>query len=425
MRILKLPPYGPPEQTSSAHLTNDLNKALVQAGFVVENYIPTPTRGVSDAVRRQYKKIKYEEFEGGKVIIHRFSLLREGKNPILRALRYFLCHVIHYHKGIRAKKIDLVYGGSTPPTQGVLCTLVAKKLSKKQGKKVPFIYNLQDVFPDSLETAGLSKKNSLFYKIGTKIADYTYRNADAIIVISNDIKDNIMAKGVPEEKIHVIYNWINTDKVRPVKPADNRLYEELGLSRDTFKVVYAGNLGLAQGIDTLLDTAKALQDNKNIEFIIFGKGVQEDNLKKRAMDEKLTNVRFFPLLPAERVPEVYSLADACVVCCKAGTGGAGVPSKTWTIMACGRPLLVSFDIGSELCRTIEAANAGLCSPAGDSQALMQNVLQMYGQPEQRLLMGSNARDYAVQFAGKEKATAKYVAVLSASVQQKENVLQSI
>lgn len=417
MKELKLSPYYEPEQISSSHLDEDLQSAYAAAGITTEIFCPTPTRGITPEVRNQYKTIKYEEKLDGKVIVHRFSMFREGKNPIMRALRYVLVNLIQYFKGAGAKNIDVVYGASTPPTQGVLCALVAKRLSKKRGKKVPFIFNLQDVFPDSLVTAGLTQKDSLLYKIGDKISNYTYRNADAIIVISQDIKENIMAKGVRSEKIHVIYNWIDTEAVQPVAKENNRLYEELGLSRDTFKVVYAGNLGKMQGIDTVLAAAKVLQQNSNIEFVIFGKGAEEDALKKQAAEEKLTNVKFFPLLPADRVPEVYSLGDACVVCCKAGTGGGGVPSKTWTIMACGRPLLISFDAGCELCRTVESAGAGLCSDAGDGQALAQNVLRLYEQPEEKETLGKNARSYAVAYAGKETATEKYVQLIKKTAKE--------
>jgi len=167
----------------------------------------------------------------------------------------------------------------------------------------------------------------------------------------------------------------------------------------------------------VLAAAKALQENSNIEFVIFGKGAEEDALKKQAAEEKLTNLEFFPLLPEDRVSEVYSLGDACVVCCKAGTGGGGVPSKTWSIMACGRPLLISFDAGCELCRIVESARAGLCSDAGDGQALAQNVLRLYEQPEEKETLGKNARGYAVTFAGKETATENYIQLMKETAKE--------
>ena len=125
-------------------------------------------------------------------------------------------------------------GGSTPPTQGLYCAKIAKHLSKKSGKKVPYIYVLQDVFPDSLATTGLAKKGSLLYKIGNNIANKIYESADVIITISQDIKENIMAKGVPEDKIRIVPNWIDTENVRNVPKENNRLYEELGINKDSF-----------------------------------------------------------------------------------------------------------------------------------------------------------------------------------------------
>lgn len=117
MRILKMSSYCVPEHVSSTHLTADLQDAFLKNGFTIVNYVPTPTRGVSDEVRAKYKKIKYEEMEDGKIIIHRFAMFREGRNPIQRALRYGLVNIAQYFKGSRARDIDVIYAGSTPPTQ--------------------------------------------------------------------------------------------------------------------------------------------------------------------------------------------------------------------------------------------------------------------------------------------------------------------
>ena len=119
MKLLKLSPYCSPEQVSSSHLTKDLTTAFITNGITIENYVPTPTRGVTPEIRKKYKKIKYEELENGKIIIHRFSMFPEGRNSIQRAIRYVLVNIIQYIKGSHAKNIDLIYAGSTPPTQGV------------------------------------------------------------------------------------------------------------------------------------------------------------------------------------------------------------------------------------------------------------------------------------------------------------------
>lgn len=408
MKILKLSPYYAPERISSSHLTEDLEQAYVSAGFEIENYCPTPTRGITAEERERYKTIKYEELHDGKVKIHRFAMFREGRNPIGRALRYVLVNLAQYHKGVRAKDVDVVFGASTPPTQGILCGLVKNRLSKKYGRKVPFIYNLQDVFPDSLVTAGLAKKDGLLWKIGRKIEDRTYRYADKIIVISEDIKQNIMEKGVPEEKIRVISNWINTETVRPVNRYENVLGKELGIDPDRFTVVYAGNLGLLQGVDTLIRAAERLQAEP-IDFLIFGRGAAEESLKAQATE--LQNVKFYPLQPAERVAEVYSLGDVCTVLCNKGAGGSAVPSKTWTIMACSTPIVASFDTHSELARVLDETGAGLCVEPENDEALADTIRLCYEKMNQLDKIGANGRAYVEQNLSAEICTAKYIEVI--------------
>ena len=413
MKMLKLAAYCSPEQISSSHLSRDLETAYIEAGFVIEIYAPTPTRGVSAEVRKQYKKIKYEEKCDGKVTVRRFSMMREGKNPIGRALRYLLVNLKHYHRGVRAKDVDVVMAGSTPPTQGVLCAKVAKKLSKKYKRKVPFVYNLQDIFPDSLVTTGLTRKGSILWKIGRKIENYTYRHADKIIVISESMKKNIMDKGVPEEKITVISNWIDTEATKPIAKADNRLFEEFGISRDKFTVVYAGNFGKAQGAGVVLDAAKLLREREDVQFVIFGGGAGFEDAKARVADEGLANVTINGLLPQERVPEVYSLGDVALITCKKGVGNSGMPSKTWSIMACNTPIVAAFDTDSELAEVIAKANAGVTVEPEDADKLATAIGDMADSGAQSFTGG---REYVVANASKDVCTAKYVETICAAIE---------
>ncbi|MCS2551299.1 glycosyltransferase [Bacteroides faecis] len=136
----------------------------------------------------------------------------------------------------------------------------------------PFVYNLQDIFPDSLVGAGFSNEGSILWKIGRVIENFTYKNADKIVVISEAFKQNIMAKGVPENKIEVVYNWVDQKAVVPVEKEYNPLFEELGINKKKFHVVYAGNLGNAQNIDVIIDSAMEMVGDKEVEFLIFGTG---------------------------------------------------------------------------------------------------------------------------------------------------------
>ena len=412
MKILRLAAYCDPEQISSSHLTKDTNAAYLQAGFQTEIYAPTPSRGVSKEIRAKYKKIKYEEQENGQIIIHRFSLFREGKNPLLRAFRYGLCNLIHYWKGIHAKGIDLIYSGSTPPTQGLLCGMVKKKL------KVPFVYNLQDIFPDSLVNAKMTKKGSLIWKLGRKIEDFTYRSADKIIVISEDFKRNIMEKGVPEEKIVIIPNWVDTDQVYPISREENILFDRYGLDREKFYICYSGNVGHSQNLRLLLDAAKALsQDVPQVHFVVIGEGAAKEELQKSIDEENIGNMTLLPFQPYEDIAHVFSLGDAGLIISKPGIGGSSVPSKTWSIMAAQRPVLASFDAGSALAKQIASCGCGINAPAGDLQALVDSVKQLYRDRQAAEAMGKTGREYVLTELNKEKCTGMYVSTLREAVAQ--------
>ncbi len=411
MKLLKLSPYYFPESISSSHLSGDLEEAYIQAGFEIHVFAPTPTRGISDEVYDQYKDITYEERRDGYVKVRRFRMFREGKNPMLRAVRYMLVHLRQYQCAIKEPDIDVISAGSTPPTQGMLCALVKRKLSKRYGRNVPLIFALHDVFPDSLVNAGMTKKGSLVWKLGRKVEDYTYRNADKIIVISEDIKRNIIDKGVPEEKIQLIYNWIDTEAVHPVAWEDNALAKELELRREDFHVVYAGNLGKAQGVGVILDAAQQLKNRKDIKFLIFGNGAEEENIRTAIETEQLTNVELYPLQPAARVAEVYSLGDVCIVACKKGNGVNAFPSKTVSIMATATPVLASFDLESELCRLMERHHCGVCCAPEDGAQMKDAILRLAGDLPRVSEMGQNARILIENRFEKTNCTREYVRLI--------------
>lgn len=419
MKILKLSAYYTPERVSSSHLTEDMEIACGANGIITEIYAPTPTRGVSAEEREKYKTIRYEEKLNGKLIIHRFSMFREGRNPILRAVRYVLVNVFQYFKGVDAKDVDMILGGSTPPTQGILCGLVAKRLSKKYKRNVAFVFNLQDMFPESMVSAGLTKKGSFLWKIGNWVSNVTYRNAEHIMVICDSMKENLIAKGVPAEKISVVYNWINTDNTVPVPRAENPLFEEFGLDRERFIVTYAGNLGNTQNVELLVDCAEALKDKNDIRFVIFGNGSEKEKLEKRIAESGLANIRLLPLQPAEKISQVYSLGDASFVICKKGAGEGAFPSKAMSIMATATPIIASFDLDSDLCRIVSREEVGLCADAEDVAAAKEAILKLYNDRQLTKKMGENAHKLACSRFSKEAGTAAKLEIYERFAKKRE------
>ena len=398
--ILFLDAYYLPETIAFTHLENDLIDGLTERGFSVRIICPVPTRNVSEAVYQAYKKKKTETDKNGKLTVRRFLAPREGKNPAVRALRYFWCNLRTYQLARKSKGIDYVFCNSTPPTQGLIAGRAAKKLH------VPMIYSLQDIFPDSLATSGLTREGSVSWKIGRWIENKTYGYARDIAVISNAMKSNVEKKGVPPDKVHVISNWIDTEQVKPVPREENALYGTLSLDPKAYTVVYAGNMGSAQGVDVILDCAKLLKDEK-ISFLLFGGGSEYEKIAARAEREKLSNVRIMPLLPPERTKEVYSLGDAALITCKAGFGSSGMPSKTWSIMACGVPIIAAFDRQSEMEKALDAAHAGICVDPGDAAAMAKTIRDFRDRGYE-----TRGRAYVEAYASRHSCVGQYVSLFS-------------
>lgn len=408
MRILYLPAYFYPEKAASSYLGENRNQAFADAGFEIDAYAPMPCRGISKEVREEYKKKRVEKLYDGKMTLHRFSMYAEGRNPIIRALRYVFCWIAQGWKGMRAKDVDVIYLASTPPIQGMLGAFI------KKFRGIPFVYNLQDIFPDSLFNNGLANKGGLLWKIGRVIENFTYKHADKIIVISEDFKKNIMAKGVPEDKIVVVYNWVDQNAVVDITRDENKLFDKYGLDRNKFYVTYNGNIGLSQNMDMLLEVAKALEANDDIHFVLVGEGAYKAEVERIVADRHISNVHLLPFQPYEDISHVFSLGDVSLVISKPGTGAASVPSKTWSIMSASRPVLANFD-ENELKAIIEKHNCGIFTKAGDKAAFTDAIVKLYGDRELCNEYGKNGRKFVMDNLTKEVGTQKYVDVIKSVV----------
>ena len=242
------------------------------------------------------------------------------------------------------------------------------------------------------------------------IENFTYRNADRIIVISEEFKRNIMAKGVPEEKIEVVYNWVDGDAVADIPREQNVLFGRYGLDPSKFHVTYCGNIGLTQNLDMLLDVAKTLEQNDDIQFVLVGNGAYRQQLEQQLSQNSIGNITLLPFQPYEDIAHVFSLGDVSLVISKPGTGAGSVPSKTWNIMAASRPVLASFDDG-ELRDIIEQNRCGLFARAGDKDAFREAVLRLYSDRNLCLEMGHNGRRFVTRHLTKESGTQRYVEII--------------
>lgn len=411
MNILFLDAYHEPEKIAYSHLEKDLIEMLVSKEHRISVICPTPTRSITGEERKKYRKIKHEIKYGGSVEIKRFWAWQEGKNIIMRALRYLWCNIRTYQYAVRCNDIDLIFSNSTPPTQGLLATLVKKKL------KVPFVYNLQDIFPDSLVNSKMTKEGSIVWKIGRMIENYSYKHADRIITISEDFKRNLMVKGVPSEKIDVVPNWVNTDDVYPVERKDNVLVQRYNLDPYAFYICYSGNIGLSQNMELLLGVARDVGKRlSQVRFLLIGDGVAKREIEKVVIGNKLNNVIMLPFQPYEDIAHVFSIGDVGLVISKPGIGGSSVPSKTWSIMAAGRPILASFDADSELGNLIRKIDCGVIVDAGDKNGMIQAIQSLFENSNTQIAM--NGYKYVKEKLNKTVCATCYADIFERVVAEK-------
>lgn len=392
--------YYLPETAASLYITDNIVHACADNNIEVDLYTPTPTRSVPEGA-----KWKREERQvNGLLRIHRFHLYGEGKNPLLRTLRYLLGEFILLHYCMW-KRYDVAFIDSTPPIQGLKMPLI------KWLKRKPTIYNVQDVFPDSLVGTGLTTKGSLIWKIGRIVEKITYKYSDKIIVISEDFKKNLLAKGVPEDKIVVVYNWVDQNAVIDISRENNKLFDKYNIDREKFYIEYSGNIGLTQNMDMLLEVMKELKTtHPDIGLVLVGEGAYKAQVEEIVKRDDLTNVTMIPFQPYEDISHVLSLGDAGLVISKPGVGANSVPSKTWSIMSASRPVLANFD-ENELKDILVGNECGIFTKAGDKDAFKRSIIKLYENRDLCKKYGRNGRQFVMDNLTREIGTQKYVDVI--------------
>lgn len=394
--------YYFPETAASNKMCQELVESLARKGIAVEILAPVPTRGVSDEIREKYKKKKKEEFLDGAITIKRYWLPKEKKSILQRALRYFMQNLYQIIYGLK-NKYDVLFLYSTPPTNGVVGGIISLL------RKKPFIYNLHDVFPDSLIESGIATEKSVAYKIGKRLENFSYRHSSKIIVLSKGIKHNLENKKVPNEKMSIVYNWVDEKSVVSIDRSNNSMVSEFNIDPDKFIVTYAGNIGVAQGVETIISAAKLLAENDHIQFVIVGNGAREEECKKLA--RKLKNVIFLPMQNINRLSEVYSLGDISIVTCKKGFGKCGMPSKTVNIMSAKTTLLATFDQDSDLANILSVNECGICIEPESPKALANQILELSNDREKCERLANNGRQFVEKELNKEKCISEIIDII--------------
>jgi colanic acid biosynthesis glycosyl transferase WcaI len=284
----------------------------------------------------------------------------------------------------RRERPDGVLAMSPPITLGLAGALVARI------RRVPFVFNIQDVFPDvAIEVNAISSPRLI--RLARWLERFTYRRSDAVTVLSDDLRENVLAKvgAGSRTRVRVIPNFVDTVGIRPA-PRGNSYRAEFELG-DRTVVMYAGNVGFSQPLDLIVDAARELRGRDDVVFVINGGGSGRPVVETSARG--LSNVRFVDFQPKERLPEVLAAADIHVIALRRGLARSSVPSKLYSILAAGRPVLASVDPGTEVARVIERSGSGRAVPPEDGPAFTAALVAMLDDEAARDSMGRKGRAF--------------------------------
>lgn len=279
-------------------------------------------------------------------------------------------------------------------------------------RQLPFVFEVRDLWPESLTAVGVGNERSLLHRALAKLAGLLYERADLIVVVTPAFREYLIERwGVPAEKIAVIENGVETDlfSAQP-NSADRELRHQLG-AENKFLVCYVGTMGMAHGLETLLDTASGLlQQRPNVLFLLVGEGAEKDRIKSLAQSRGLSNLHFLDQQPRERIPVFISASDACLVLLKkTDVFKTVIPTKMLEFMSCSRPVIVGVD--GQAKKIVEEANAGITIEPENAAALEQAILRLSDDEALRAILGKNGRQYVVRHLSRRETAQKYAEVL--------------
>lgn len=397
MKVLILSMHYRPDQTGNGPLVGDLAEHLSSRGHRVAVVCGMPFYP-ERSIPRQYRgRLACCERLNG-VYVHRTYVCVRPQGTMLDKVLLQLSFAVSCIYGLlRAGRPDVVLCVSPPFPSGAPGLLAATLW------RVPFIFNVQDIFPDVVERLGVMRQNALL-RLLHGVEKWIYRRSARVTVISPSFVDNLADKGVPRSKVDVIYNWVDTDFIRPL-PRNNAFRQELNLD-DHFVVLYSGNIGRSQSLEVLLDAAGAMQEHRTL-FLIVGDGTCKQALVNKARAMGLTNVRFLPLQPRERLPLMLAAADVSVIMLREEASYTSLPSKIPTLMSSARPVVASVGVLSDAARIVAENRCGIAVPPDDPASLVEALHALREDRELRENCARRARLGAEQLFSRDSALDAY------------------
>jgi len=384
VRILLLIIQFPPDVNASGLLMAQLGEGLVARGHHVSVITAFPHYARFRIVEEFRGKLLERETYHGMDVLRLYVFTPGSKQSMAnRLLSYLSFNALATIAGVASREqYDVILCSNGSFFSGISASLIGL------AKRIPFIYNVQDLYPETPVHAG-QLRNPLAIRVLEGLERLMYSRATHVSVISAAFRDNILAKGVTPDKVSTIPNFVDTDFIRPL-PKVNEFSRRYGLS-DKFVVTHAGNLGYVYDLETLIDAASLLQSEAAIHFLIVGDGVVRPSLEDRVRDLGLTNVTLLPFQPRDSLPELRAASDVQVALYNRGSARFSMPSKVYEIMASGRPVLASADKHSDLWNLVVDTGCGICVEPHDPTQLAAAVLALHRDPSLRSRMGQRGR----------------------------------
>jgi len=404
--VLLLSLVFPPDAVSTAQLFGEVVEDLVADGWHVvvittkPHYNPSEANLATQPLTALWGGLLAQSSFRGATVLHA-AMPQKGGNIPLRIAGWLGFHFLSVIAALlKVGKVDVILAPSPPLSTGVAAWLIGVF------KGAPFIYNVQELYPDTAVSLGVLREGAMLGLL-RRMERFVYNTSFAVTTIAPGMVRAIAARTKDSRKVRLIPNFVDTRSISP-RPRNNPFSREFGLT-DRFTVVYAGNMGPAQDLETLLDAAELMRHDERILYVFVGDGTSRDSLERSAASRKLFNVLFIPQQPYERVPDIYGASDLCVVPLAPALVAEAVPSKVYRIMAAERRILAIADNKSDLAAVVRESGAGIVVQAGDPQALARTIIAA----AQSALPAAteNARRYVMERADRGIITQRYSTLL--------------
>ena len=406
MKILYVSQYFPPEMGAPAarvaelsrHWAQEQNQITVLTGF--PNH---PTGIVPPEYRRKFRRLVAREKINGVNVVRTWLLPFPNRRTYERMLNYSSFCFSAAGTGMFAERPDVVIASSPQLLVGLSGWWLARC------KRSRFVFEVRDLWPESLAAVGVGTADSLVYRTLARIAAFLYRNSDHIVVVTPAFKEYLVQHmRVRPEKISVIENGVEAELFSPRTESDLR--SSLG-AEGKFVVSYIGTMGNAHGLQTMVEAAAQLQNAMpDILFLLVGEGAEKEQLVSLVRTRGLTNLRFVDQQAREKIPAYICASDACVVLLKQSEiFKTVIPSKMLEFMSCARPVILGVE--GQARQLLEEAQAGICIEPGNSQQLAQAILRLAGDAQRREILGRNGRRYVLQRFSRRQTAMAYLEVL--------------